>query len=118
MDDWDVIMFVFLTVAICAIIYGAWYVGCWQGRLNGYNEAKDHYNVMLMGYSKCDRNWEDLGSLYREGPVGLIADKPCNSAIEHKSYCEINHLPCNAFQGTRYANRRGNEKTSCDCSEK
>lgn len=118
----EAIMFVFLIIAFfCLLIYVSWNLGHWQGRFSGYNEAKDHYNVMLINYAKSDENWNELGSFYKNGKVDLISKDPCATEKEHQDYCDQNHLNCcedKKLKGIKNANCKSNEESCSRSDEK
>lgn len=86
-----------LFVTFICVALGSYQIGKRDGIETGYVEAKDHYQVILRGWSKDDRSWKSLGEWLSEGPINLISDRPHDARWKHAAYLKANDTGANEW---------------------
>ena len=51
------------TIVFAGATYWTYHYGKATGHINGWNEAKDHYQVILQGHAKHQKLWDELGDM-------------------------------------------------------
>jgi hypothetical protein len=78
------------VAAICATL-ASYRAGRSAGRRIGYDEARDHFHVMMFEWAKHPQNWTHLGELLHDGECHIIGEQLATEA-EHRRYLEINRF--------------------------
>jgi hypothetical protein len=73
-----------LFVGMLCFAFQCYLYGYNEGIEYGFDEAKDHYNVILKSWSGNKGNWTELGEHFQENEtIDLIAENACK---DHKQY--------------------------------